>query len=90
MLDPLVRPIPSSDADFVRAAENALARLLAAGWADDRLGPGLATELRDRYPTVVVRQMDRLAAIVENRVVWYVFRDGDGHDEVPASKRAGT
>ena len=78
MLEPAVRPIPSSDDDFSAAAAGALARARAAGLMDIRLGMALVSELKKSYPNVVARQMEPLAAIGELGSVWYVFRDGDG------------
>ena len=78
MLEPAVRPIPSSDDDFSAAAAGALARARAAGLMDIRLGMALVSELKKSYPNVVARQMEPLAAIGEPGSVWYVFRDGDG------------
>ena len=78
MLDPVIRPIPSSDAAFARAADAALTELADSDRADQQLGPALVAALRPAYPNVVVRPIERQAGGVPDLDVWYAFRDGDG------------
>jgi hypothetical protein len=85
VLDPEIRPIPSSDPAFARAAQDALTELKSSEWADQRLGHALAAELRPAYPNVVVRPMERIAGVVDVLDVWYIFRDGTDTPNNPAS-----
>lgn len=66
-----VRCFPSDDGHFSEVAERALSSL-----HDGASEESLAAILRETYPNVRVSAQARLATLLPNERVWYVYRDG--------------
>ncbi|MBI2775980.1 MAG: hypothetical protein HYX57_01760 [Chloroflexi bacterium] len=66
-----LRCFPSDDGRFSEVAESALSSL-----PDEESEEALAAILRETYPKVRVSAQARLATLLPNERVWYVYRDG--------------
>lgn len=68
--------VPSDDASFVAAVEEAFARLGRGAHSDEELVAAVKAALKARYPGVRLRTRDPIAGYLpDHQVTWYVYRD---------------
>jgi hypothetical protein len=68
--------VPSDDASFVAAVEEAFAELGPGTATDAELVGAIKTALKARYPGVRLRTRDPIAEYLpDHQVTWYVYRE---------------
>ena len=73
---PDIRCYPDVDREFHGDVVDAITHSRETLSQGERLIERVRTELRSRYPAVVIHERDPLAEVGEHRDHWYVFRDG--------------
>jgi hypothetical protein len=68
---------PTDDAPFVKAVDDALARLDASPMPSRERVVRLLEQLLPTYPDVAIRQQDGLASFEADPNTWYVYRHGN-------------
>ena len=77
----VIRSFPSADTEFAAAVRDAVRIVMAC--PPDEVEPRLSAALRDRYPAIAVRRITALASAEDDRLTWYVFRDGRAAEARP-------